>query len=263
MKTSFYFVVWILIYPLLGLIDNQFVNRNSFLVALAAVWGLSMLLNRLMPSTLSYERHTQAAPILEDIFTSNVAAFGRRLRRDAVIETVTAVYLCLSTVAIMYLVFKLNVDGWMMLGIFAVITYGAIVRCVNLIKAKIALKSDPTRELCMEIARKNYMLDYESYHNARSTMSYEEMMSAHRPRHFNIFQIVSLLFAVASILLGLYYIVDGLSYIPYLSDTNLKLGLGSVVIIAFLYGSLAISFGVKDTISLINALRHKPSAINR
>lgn len=37
MKTSFYFVVWILIYPLLGLIDNQFVNRNSFLCGSLAI----------------------------------------------------------------------------------------------------------------------------------------------------------------------------------------------------------------------------------
>ncbi len=41
MKTSFYFVVWILIYPLLGLLHNSFIDNNSFLVALAAVWGLS------------------------------------------------------------------------------------------------------------------------------------------------------------------------------------------------------------------------------
>ena len=30
MKTSFYFVVWIVIYPLLGLLHNEFIYNNSF-----------------------------------------------------------------------------------------------------------------------------------------------------------------------------------------------------------------------------------------
>lgn len=37
MKTSFYFVVWILIYPLLGLFHSGFVNQNAFIIALLAV----------------------------------------------------------------------------------------------------------------------------------------------------------------------------------------------------------------------------------
>ena len=30
MKTSFYFVLWILIYPILGLFNNDFINNLSF-----------------------------------------------------------------------------------------------------------------------------------------------------------------------------------------------------------------------------------------
>lgn len=74
MKTSFYFVLWILIYPILGLFNNSFIYNNAFIVALAIVWGLSWLLNRIMPDTLTYERVLQVAPILEDVYTGNVAS---------------------------------------------------------------------------------------------------------------------------------------------------------------------------------------------
>ncbi len=37
MKTSFYFVLWILIYPILGLLNNSFINENSFVVPLAFI----------------------------------------------------------------------------------------------------------------------------------------------------------------------------------------------------------------------------------
>lgn len=62
MKTSFYFVIWILIYPLLGLLNIDFINNNSFIIALAVVWGLSWLLNRLIPNILLYEYALRTAP---------------------------------------------------------------------------------------------------------------------------------------------------------------------------------------------------------
>lgn len=43
MKTSFYFVLWILIYPILGLFNNSFIDNNAFIVALAIVWGAVMV----------------------------------------------------------------------------------------------------------------------------------------------------------------------------------------------------------------------------
>ena len=91
MKTSFYFVLWILIYPILGLLNNDFVNNNAFVVALAAVWGFSWVLNRSMPKTLTYERVSQIAPILEDVYTGNVESFRKRLSREAMVETITSV----------------------------------------------------------------------------------------------------------------------------------------------------------------------------
>lgn len=83
MKTSFYFVLWILIYPILGLFNNGFIDNNAFIVALAIVWGLSWLLNRMMPDTQTYERASQVAPILEDVYSGIVSSFKKRLVRDS------------------------------------------------------------------------------------------------------------------------------------------------------------------------------------
>ncbi len=88
MKTGFYFVLWILIYPILGLLNNSFINNNAFIVALAVVWGLSWLLNRVMPKTLTYEQVTQIAPILEDVYTGNVPSFKKRLSKETTIKRI-------------------------------------------------------------------------------------------------------------------------------------------------------------------------------
>ena len=108
MKTSFYFVLWILIYPILGLFNNTVINDNAFIVALAVVWGSSWLLNRIMPETLTYERASQIAPILEDVYTGNVTSFKKRLSREANIEIITAIYFIVTTIVIAISVFNRN-----------------------------------------------------------------------------------------------------------------------------------------------------------
>ena len=143
MKTSFYFVLWILIYPILGLLNNSFIDNNAFIVALAVVWGLSWLLNRIMPNTLTYERALNVAPILEDVYTGNVASFSKRLSKEATIELVTAIYFIVTTIVIAIAIFKAGVNDWIALLIFGFFTFGAISRSARLIKAKINLKNNP------------------------------------------------------------------------------------------------------------------------
>ena len=139
MKTSFYFVLWIMIYPILGLFNNSFIDNNAFVVALVAVWGLSWLLNQVMPKTLTYERVTQVAPILEDVYTGNVASFGKRLTRESIIELVTAIYFTLTTILICVAVFVVGINDWIALIVFGLFTFGAVNRAIPLIKAKSSL----------------------------------------------------------------------------------------------------------------------------
>lgn len=247
MKTSFYFVLWILIYPILGLFNNSFIDKNAFIVALAIVWGLSWLLNRIMPNTLTYERVSQVAPILEDVYTSNVDSFKKRLVRESNIETVTAIYFTVTTVVIALAIFKAGVNDWIALVIFCFFTYGAISRSISLIRAKATLKSNPTPEQCMEIADETYKLDYASYYDAHNGVSYQDMFPP-KPKYFKAFRVFSVVISAIASLLGLLYIILGV--LIMLSQTTLEAG--AVAGMYFLYGSLAAYFGVKDSVSCLH-----------
>lgn len=247
MKTSFYFVLWILIYPILGLFNNSFIDNNAFIVALAIVWGLSWLLNRMMPDTLTYERVSQVAPILEDVYTGNVASFKKRLVRESNIETVTAIYFIVTTIVIALAIFKAGVTDWIALVIFGFFTYGAISRSISLMRAKATLKSNPTPEQCMEIADETYKLDYASYYDAHNGVSYQDMLPAN-PKYFTAFKILSVVIAAIASLLGLLYIILGV--LIMLSQTTLEAG--AIAGMYFLYGSLAAYFGVKDFVSCLH-----------
>lgn len=247
MKTSFYFVLWILIYPILGLFNNSFIDNNAFIVALAIVWGLSWLLNRIMPVTLTYERASQIAPVLEDVYTGNVSAFMKRLSRESNIEIVTAIYFIVTTIVIAFAIFKAGVNDWIALAIFGFFTYGAITRSFSLSRAKAGLKSNPTPEKCMEIADDTYKLDYASYYNAHNRVAYADMLPP-KPKHFQVFKVFSIVISVIASLFGLLYIILGI--IIMLSQSSLEAG--AVAGMYFLYGSLAAYFGAKDFVSCLN-----------
>lgn len=117
-----------------------------------------------MPKTLTYERVSQIAPILEDVYTGNVASFGKRLSRESSIELVTAIYFAVTTIVIGITVFIAGINDWIALIVFGFFTFGAIGRAINLMKAKSLLNENPTGEQCMEIATETYKLDYASYY---------------------------------------------------------------------------------------------------
>ena len=250
MKTSFYFVLWILIYPILGLLNNTFIDNNAFLVALAVVWGLSWLLNRLMPETLSYERVSELVPILEDVYTDNVPSFSKRLTRESSIAVVTAIYFAVTTIVIGIATFAIGINDWIALIVFVIFTIASIGKATNLMKAKSSLNENPTKEHCVEIATEIYKLDYAFYYDQRKDVSHKEMLPQ-RPRHFKAFQIFSLIIAAIAALLGLYFIISAILIIVRLSSFEA----GAYAGMYFLYGSLAIYFGIKDMISISQHLK--------
>lgn len=252
MKTSFYFVLWILIYPILGLLNNEFVNNNSFFVALVAVWGLSWLLNRVMPKTLVYERASQIAPILEDVYTGNVNSFSKRLSSDALIETVTAIYFSITTLVVAMTIFLVGANDWVALIVFGFFTIGAISRSIKLGKAKAALSSNPTAEECMEIATDVYQLDYASYYEAHDGVDYADILPP-KPRYFKGFQLFSLVVAGIAAILGLLYIINGI--LIMLNGQSIEIG--ALAGMYFLYGSLAAYFGTKDIITISKSFKKK------
>lgn len=264
MKTSFYIMVWSLLFLFLVLINNSFIDKHALLVnivfveALAIVCGLSWFLNRLMQDTLSYERVLQNAPILEDVYTGNVSSFYKRLVRDCYIGTVTAIYFVFTTVVITLSIFKaganVNIAAEVIYGIF---TYGAISRSLSVIRAKAKLKSNPTPEQCMKIADKTYKLDYASYCYARTGSSYQDMLPS-EPEHFKVYNVLSTVIPAIVALPGLYYIVLGiLCSMWMMSAMNLDDEYIGAIGTLFLLGSLPAYFGVKDFVSCIRTRSNK------
>lgn len=250
MKPSFYFVLWIVIYPILGLIPSQGVQDYSFIVALMVVWGLSLLLNRLMPNILTYSRASEFAPIMEDVYTGNVNSFKKILSRDAIIETVTSLYFLVAIALILFVMFKTDTREWFALIIFGYFAFGAISRSVALVKANGRLRSNPTSEECAQIVEENYKMDYAAYYNDRQNTTYEEMLPP-RPQLYTAFQITSIVIAVICAVLGVLFILSGVG----LTFAENEIALATLAAVYFLYGSLATYFGIKDTLSCIRAFK--------
>jgi hypothetical protein len=252
MKTSFYFVIWIIIYPILGLFNNAYIAENSFIVALAVVWGLSWLLNRLMPDTLHYERAIDVAPVLEDVCTGNLAAFIKRLRTATRIETILSIYFLVTTAVIAHAVFSAGVNDWIALIVFAFFTFGSISRAIKLRKALTSVRATPTIEHCAEIADEIYGVDCALYREGRQSLDYNQMLPL-RPRYFKLFQIISIIIAGVCSVLGLLYIIMGAS----IMFRSISLEADAVGSMYLLYGSLAAYFGIKDFLTTLRALRSK------
>lgn len=214
-------------------------------MALAIVWGLSWLLNRMMPATLTYENALNIAPILEDVYTCNVAYFNKRLSKESTIELITAIYFIVTTIVIALAIFKAGVNDWIALIVFDFFTIGAVSRTANLIKAKTLLKSNPSTEQCMKIAEDTYKLDYASYYEARSGSEYKQMLPE-KPKHFKAFRIYSTIISVICALLGAAYIILGI--ILFFGQ---PIEVQTIAGMYFLYGTLATYFGIKDFLSSI------------
>lgn len=244
MKTSFYFVVWILIYPLLGLFHSSFVDQNAFIIALLAVWGLSWLLNRTMPETLAYDRASTTAPILEDVYTGNIGRFRKHITRQAIVEAITSFYFLITTLVILLSIADSGGDDWLALIIFAMFTFSTISQSIKLLKAYSRLKANPTKAECERTFSEIYGIDYSAYAEERERGTFEDMLPP-KPSHFKAFQIFSMIVSGICAALGLVYIVLGL-LVMFGSGAAAA---GAIAGMYFLYGSLAAYFGVKDLIS--------------
>lgn len=258
MKTSFYFFLWIIIYPLLGLFHNQWIYQNSFIVALFAVWGLSWILNKNMPDTLKYERVSEMVAILEEVFTGNVKAFMRRLSRTVTVEFLTAIYLGVAFVFVLFSMVKGSADDWIALLIFGFFAFGAISRAVKLNQVYSRIKQNPNPDECAAVVEETFRVDYAGYYNSRIHTTAEAMLPP-QPRHFKAFQIFSLIIAIICALFGLFYLIMS---IIILADNRSPEAL-SGGIMYFLYGSLAAYFGIKDSFSCINYFRQRKRLLHQ
>jgi hypothetical protein len=229
--------------------DNSFVEKYSFVIAMAVVYAISKLLNFAMPNILAYERITHIADVLESVYTGNVAAVTKRVKRDTLIEAITAVYFVCTVIAIVLAIGKGFLSEIFALFVFGYLMYTSIARSYMLYKAYSFLKSEPTPENCVYIVDNAYRLDYASFYDDHEGKCLAEMLSP-RPKMYKFAAIVSFIVAIVCTLLGLLFVFNGVMTAVFTSASAVG---GSV----FLYGSLATYFGVKDVIECWHALKYR------
>ncbi|MGN0237711.1 MAG: hypothetical protein ACI4AK_06475 [Lepagella sp.] len=251
MKTSFYFVLWIMIYPLLEWFGIGTEGNQSFIIALLAVFGISYLITRLMPATINYENVTHAAPYYEDVFTGNVPFFMHRIKREMILEIVTSIYFLSATFCIAWISFANLSPDWITLALFGLFTYQAIHRSYNHYKVYSSLREDPTPQQCAEVLQNSFGTDPEEYSQQRMYNTYEEMLPP-RPKHYTLFRVVSSVFAIAALLLGIGHIIWALVLI-----LGSSIAAASAAVMLLLYGSLAAYYGIHDLVEIISS---KPKA---
>lgn len=250
MKTSFYFVLWIVIYPLLGLFHNQFIDTNSFIIAIFAVWGVSYLIKNAIPGIISYQNRIASYPLLEDVYKGNVAAFTKNISRRAIMSVVAALYFIVTTVVIVITFFS-DLDNWLAVILFIWFAFNAMKRSVVMVKIKTELRNNPTPQNCAEIIENQFRYNYTSYYNLRQSRDYAEMYLP-RPKGLVAFRLLSLLFAAAAAVLGVWFIIPGVESLFNGHTFMMK----AVAGMYFLYGSLATYYGISDLIDIVRSFKH-------
>ena len=241
------------IYRVIDLFHIPDEGSLSFIIAFAFVYILAYLLNKMMPQTIAYERVTATAGLLEEVYQGNVTAFRRRLSRQAIVETVSAIYFGVTILVLIWVIFVTGQYDIFALIIFAFLAVGAIGQSARLIKANSTLSANPTGEQCAAIVMETYKLDYPGFYEAHQGRTINEMLPE-RPRYFNIFLVFSLVVAVATTLFGLFYIVSSVITFVVNSDYA-SAGVAVALAMYFLYGSLATYFGIRDIISTVAGLK--------
>ncbi len=245
MKTSFYFVLWIIIYPILDFLGVS--SDYSFFVALIAIWGLSYVINKNMASIIAYDRFTAAYGICEIVAHGQRDRLSRKLITRIVLTAITFLYMAGMSALLIYQVMEHRTYDLVPLIIFGMITVGTIMQMSLLLKAKRALKDDDferTLQLGFNISPGFYEKVVRMGADVRRNQS-------QRPKRYSVYLAVSLLFALLCTLLGLggilldFFIT--LAYSPLTSQSGLTASIYS------LYGSLALIFGIKDIIDSLNA----------
>ena len=243
--------MWIIVYPLLDLTGIESIEKYSFVIALLLIGGLSMLINRLFHKLIEYDNAVMKYPILEEVFTDDIKSFHRRLKRSSVIESVTGAYFILTVLLSLGLMIEMRQPMVVEVAIFSFLAYGAVARAIRYRNAVRTINHNPTPQQCMETVDEVCNTTYIEYYNLRKIYNYDTLLSQ-CPRRYGTYRIVSIVFAIIAAILGCATIALGL-----LSLNKMGIALAApVAIVMFLYGSLALYFGLKDAVSLMRLKHH-------
>ena len=244
MKTSFYFVMWICIYPILDLTGVPFLRENSFVVVLLVVmFVIPHLTKKIFERDIVYSRNKQVIDYFEVIYTNNIAKLKKRLMTNIILNSIVFVYFMSYLIGILLLGVPNALMQYVVFGVLSLLIGSWIVKNVSqYMNIKDIEEFD---EYNIEyVLTENDLSAYEDYKTQRADVSYEQMLAS-LGTGGKALKITSIVFAIVCTLLGLVYIYKCLPLLFF----NFN---GELLIIAMVvYASMAVYYGINDLIESI------------
>lgn len=246
MKTSFYFVAWILVYVLIDILNIQLLKENSFVAVCVIVWGGAYIMNKVFATNVQNQHIREIAKFFEKIYTDDVSGLRKEVFKDLILEISATVYLLLAIIGFA----TLNAGEFV---VYVVFGFFFLLSCKNTYKLLVkynSIKNVSSLSEFTEDSITNFLTEeeidyYNSYCNERNEHSFEEMYPP-KERSYKIFQITSVVFSIVCILLGAVLLVY---WLPLFFFANQG---GFLITAMVLYASMALFYGIKD---LINCLK--------
>lgn len=246
MKTSFYFVAWILVYVLIDILNIQLLKENSFVAACVIVWGGAYIMNKVFATNVQNQHIREVAKFFEKIYTDDVSGLKKEVLKDLILEISATVYLLLAIIGFA----TLNAGEFV---VYVVFGFFLLLSCKNSYKLLVkynSIKNVGSLTEFTEDSITNFLTEeeidcYNNYCNERNEHSFEEMFPP-KERSYKIFQITSIVLSIVCILLGAVLLVY---WLPLFFFANQG---GFLITAMVLYASMALFYGIKD---LINCLK--------
>ena len=246
MKTSFYFVAWILVYVLIDILNIQLLKENSFVAACVIVWGGAYIMNKVFATNIQNQHIREIAKFYEKIYTDDVSGLRKEVFKDLILEISATIYLLLAIIGFA----TLNAGEFVLYVVFGFLF---LLSCKNSYKLLVKYNSIKNVDYLSEFTEDsitNFLTEeeidcYNSYCTERNNHSFKEMYPP-KERSYKIFQITSIVFSIVCILLGAVLLVY---WLPLFFFANQG---GFLITAMVLYASMALFYGIKD---LINCLK--------
>lgn len=242
MKTSFYFVAWILVYVLIDILNIQLLKENSFVAACVIVWGGAYIMNKVFATNVLNQLVREEFQFFEKIYTDDVVGLKKQIFKELILEVSATAYLLLAIIGFA----TLNIGEFIE---YAVFGFFFLLSCKNsymiLVKynsiKNIGYLSELTKDNITNFLTEKEIDCYNSYCNERNECSFEELFPP-KEHSYKMYQITSVVFSAICILLGVVLLVY---WFPLFFFANQ----GGILITAMvLYASMAIYYGIKDLI---------------
>lgn len=254
MKTSFFFVLWIILQFIFLQIDSAFINyyiswniaRYQFEITCAIVFCIYWILSHgcFSQNLFLYEKKLLRAEKLER--HEETIGHNDKMWWSYIFNVMVIAYFTMSSIFIAWTLYQAHVASWwgriVWVGfvIYVLFSCRIILQYINRIDSLKYKESMPPVEK-LTAADEVHIRDFIDH--VKSSI----------PRNFKLTQKLNIVFSILSLLLGGAIGVAAI-YLFSTHNGNRVIGVASIF---YLYGSLAIYYGIKDLYSSIQSLKIK------